>query len=248
MILHCLSASESDLVLRKALFLCSSQYNLLTFLTQGRAGFVRAGRLFFGVFLSIYCAFVCVNSYCLPVLQRGLQSELFMRDLNTCKWFTPLSWHISRLPMATAPSRSIFPPLLLPLLSGTHPPTMLSTQWYCLDCCNTRLGGWTLWGGRISLNSQSRSYRQQRMRDGGWTDGRRTGSLHPVARTWSSGDDTQQLVKKRSGFSWWMMLSPMRRTGHTLTYYSDLVTAHAHYNQCSKTGWAWKKWLPLNAA
>lgn len=54
------------------------------------------------------CASVC--GYCLPVLQQGLQSELFMRDLNTCKWFTPLPWHRSRLPMATAPSRSILPP------------------------------------------------------------------------------------------------------------------------------------------
>lgn len=100
--------------------------------------------------------------------------------------------------MATAPSRSISPLLLLLLLlSGTHPPTMLSTQWYCFDCCYTRLGGCTLWGGRISHNLKSRSYRQGRMRAGGWTDGRRAVSLHPAARTWSSGDDTLQLVKKR---------------------------------------------------
>lgn len=163
--------------MRKALFLCASQHNLLTFLTQDQVGcvcvcvYARAGCICVH-FSPVYCAFVCVSSYCLPALQQGLQSELFMRDLNTCKWFTPLSWHRSRLPMATAPSRSIFPPLLLLLLlSGTRPPTMLSTQWYCFDCCNTRLGGCTLWGGRISHNSQSRSHRQERMGDGGTEDG-----------------------------------------------------------------------------
>lgn len=164
-----------------------------------------------------------VNDYCLPLLWRGLQSELFMQDLNTCKWFTPLSWHRSRLPMATAPSRSISPPLLLlMLLSGTHPPTMLSTQWYCLDCCYTRLGGCTQWGGRISHNLKSRSYRQKRMRHGVWTDGRRAESLHPAAQTWSSGDDTQQLVKKRKRLQvpWW--------SGHTLTYHSHSDTACMH--------------------
>lgn len=144
-------------------------------------------------FAHTLCIYVCVNNYCLPLLQQGLQSELFMQDLNTCKWFTCLSWHRSRLPMATAPSRSSSPPLLLlPLLqSGAHPPTMLSNQWYCFDWCYTRLGGCTLWGGRISHNLKSRSYRQGRMRYGGWTDGRRAESLHPAARTWSSGDDTQ---------------------------------------------------------
>lgn len=110
----------------------------------------RGGRLFlcaFPPYTVHLCASVC--GYCLPVLQQGLQSELFMRDLNTCKWFTPLPWHRSRLPMATAPSRSILPPLLLlfflrPLLSGTRPPTMLSSQSHCFDYCSTWVGGCTL--------------------------------------------------------------------------------------------------------
>lgn len=90
-------------------------------------------------------------------LQPQLQSELFMSDLNTCKW-SPFSWHNPRLPMATAPSRSIFsippPP---PLVSSLRPPTVLSRQRYGAEGCSTRRHGCTLEGGRISHNSQSRS-------------------------------------------------------------------------------------------
>ncbi len=58
---RCLTASESDLVPRKALFLCASQYNLLTFLTQDQAGFGCAGRLYLCAFSPMYwCICVCV--------------------------------------------------------------------------------------------------------------------------------------------------------------------------------------------
>lgn len=122
---------------------------------------------------------VCVNSYCLPVFQQELQSELFMQDLNTCKWITLLSWHRPRLPMATAPSRSIFSPLLLLLLpllhQGIRPPTtLLPAQWYCFNCRNTRLGGCTLlgWQDIPQFTVKVTGGEEERWRDGGTPGGR----------------------------------------------------------------------------
>lgn len=61
---------------------------------------------------------------------------------------------------------------------------MLSTQWYCFDCCCTRLGGCTRWGGRISHNLKSRSRRQWggvwRWRVDRWREGQ--DPFHPAAQ------------------------------------------------------------------
>ena len=106
------------------------------------------------------------------------------------------------------------------------PRTMLSTQWYCFDCCNTRLGGCTLWGGRISHNSQSRSewemeeWRVDRLKEG-WKILPSSCSDGKLRRRHSAAGGGEV-------FRWRMMLSPMRRSGHTLTCYSDSVAAHAH--------------------
>lgn len=188
-------------------------------------------------FANTLCIYVCVNNHCLPLLQQGLQSELFMQDLNTCKWFTCLSWRRSRLPMATAPPRSSTPHPHPQLQSATHPPTVLSTQWYCFNWCYSRLGGCTLWGGRISPNLKSRSCRQGRTRYGGWTDGRRAGSLHPAARTWSSGEDAQKLKEAASGGE--RCCQSCKGAG-THPPNIQIQRRLMRSNWCSKTGWAEK--------
>lgn len=125
-------------------------------------------------FLFDFC--VCANSYCPPCGGEGLQSELFMPHLSTCKWSgTP--FFLARVQVtygngAFKKHLSIPPPPPPPLTQSPAPWPRLHQPGGIVSIVAIP-GLCALSVGRTSHNSQSRS-EARGMRDGG-----QDRSLHP---------------------------------------------------------------------
>lgn len=188
-----------------------------------------AGRLYLCAFSPIYCAFVCVwTAIVCKCSSRGFKVNYSCKIWIHANGSLPSPgtdpgylWQRRLQEASLHPSSSCFSQA--PTLRPCYPPSGIVSivaipGWVAAHC---GVAGYPI------IHSQGhvgrKGWEMEGWRVDRWQEGRIPPSRREVQETTLS-----RWWRKGSGFRWWTMLSPMRRTGHTLTCYSDLVTAHAH--------------------